>query len=127
VALAKGGEFLKDGSFVIDARTVSEIGNGSSNAGMEILAQLGGRPVDGPGDGVSDDVPAMIEGGQEARVARDEVIFDPETVKAIGGGSAKKGADRLYALMDRAHEARKKADRGEDTGVGLGALSAGMA
>jgi hypothetical protein len=127
VALAEGGEFLDDGSFVIDARTVAEIGNGSSNAGKEILAQIGGRPVEGPGDGVSDSVPAMIEGGQEARVARDEVIFDADTVREIGDGSVKRGAQKLYALMDQAHKARKQADRGEDTGVGLGALSAGMA
>jgi hypothetical protein len=123
VALAKGGEFLDDGSFVIDARTVAEIGNGSSNAGKEILAQIGGRSVEGPGDGVSDSVPAMIEGGQEARVARDEVIFDADTVREIGDGSIKRGAQKLYALMDQAHKARKQAGRGEDTGTGLAALA----
>jgi len=123
-ALAAGGELLEDGSFVIDARTVAEIGNGSSEAGQELLAQLGGRPVKGPGDGVSDSIPATIEGEQAAAVARDEVIFDPESVAAIGEGDMDEGARRLYAMMDQVAKARKTADRGEDSGAGLAALSA---
>lgn len=123
---AKGGEVdMEDGSFVVDARTVSEMGNGSSNAGIERLGAMGGRPVRGRGDGVSDSVPARIGGRQEARVARDEVIFSPEAVARVGGGSHSKGTKKLYALMDKAHKARKKAGRGQDTKVakGLGALA----
>lgn len=118
---AKGGEIeLADGAFVVDARTVSEIGNGSSNAGHELLARLGGRPVRGPGDGVSDSVPARIGRDQPARVARDEVIFSPEAVRRIGKGDAKRGAEKLYALMEKAHKARKKSERGKDTGLRKG-------
>jgi hypothetical protein len=118
MSYAKGGVHMDDGAFVVDARTVSELGNGSSNAGIELLQRLGGRAVRGPGDGVSDSVPAKIGGTQEARVARDEVIFPAATVKRLGG------AKKLYALMDKAHTARKKAKRGEDTKLrkGLGAL-----
>jgi hypothetical protein len=117
--LAKGGDIhMDDGAFVVDARTVSELGNGSSSAGQELLARMGGRPVKGPGDGVSDSIPAKIGGTQEARVARDEVIFSADAVKKVGG------AKKLYALMDKAHKARKKAGRGTDTKLrkGLGAL-----
>ena len=115
---AKGGAVdMEDGSFVVDARTVSEMGNGSSNAGIERLAAMGGRPVRGGGDGVSDSVPARIGGRQEARVARDEVIFSPEAVARIGKGDHKRGTQKLYALMDKAHKARKKAGRGQDTKV----------
>lgn len=116
---ARGGKVhMDDGAFVMDARSVSEIGNGSSNAGIERLMKLGGRPVRGPGDGVSDSVPAKIGGKQEARVARDEVIFSREAVQRLGGSK------KLYALMKKAHKARKKAKRGSDTKVakGLGAL-----
>jgi hypothetical protein len=123
---AKGGAVdMEDGSFVVDARTVSEMGNGSSNAGIERLAAMGGRPVRGGGDGVSDSVPARIGGRQEARVARDEVIFSPEAVARIGKGDHKRGTQKLYALMDKAHKARKKAGRGQDTKVakGLGGLA----
>jgi hypothetical protein len=114
--MAQGGHVnMGDGSFVVDARTVSELGNGSSNAGIDMLSRMGGSPVRGPGDGVSDSVPAKIGGRQAARVARDEVIFPPQAVNRIGKGSNKRGADKLYAMMDRAHKARKQADRGEDT------------
>ena len=118
---ARGGSVnMKDGSFVVDARTVSELGNGSSNAGIEHLARMGGRPVRGGGDGVSDSVPARIGGRQKARVARDEVIFSPEAVSRLGSGSHSKGTKKLYALMGKAHSARKKAGRGQDTKVAKG-------
>jgi hypothetical protein len=113
---ADGGEIeLADGAFVLDARTVSEMGNGSSNAGMEALRRIGGRPIKGPGDGVSDSIPARIGRDQPARVARDEVVIPAEAVRRIGKGNQKRGADKLYALMDKAHKARKKAKRGQDT------------
>jgi hypothetical protein len=124
--LAAGGPVnMRNGAFVVDARTVSELGNGSSNAGMELLARLGGHPLRGPGDGVSDSIPARIGGRQEARVARDEVIMPPEAVRRIGKGSEARGTKKLYALMNKAHKARKKAKRGQDTKVakGLGALA----
>jgi hypothetical protein len=123
---AKGGEVNMDnGAFVVDARTVSEMGNGSSNAGIERLAAMGGRPVRGNGDGVSDSVRARIGGRQEARVARDEVIFSPQVIARLGNGSHSRGTQKLYALMKRAHTARKHAKRGQDTKMakGLGALA----
>jgi hypothetical protein len=104
-----GGVHMDNGSFVVDARSVSELGNGSSGAGKEYLRSLGGLPVNGPGDGVSDSIRANIGGVQEARIARDEVIFPAKAVQRMGG------AKKLYALMDMAHAARKKAGRGEDT------------
>ena len=119
--VAAGGKIdMGDGSFVVDARTVSELGNGSSNAGMDLLSRMGGQPVRGPGDGVSDSVPASIGGKQEARVARDEVIFPPAAVRRVGGGSEKRGTQKLYSLMDKAHKARKRAGRGTDTNLRRG-------
>ena len=113
---ASGGHVpLRNGAFVVDARTVSELGNGSSGAGQELLARHGGQPLRGPGDGVSDSIPAQMRGGQRARVARDEVKFDPEAVARLGGGDPRKGAQKLYALMDKAQKARKAATRGQDT------------
>lgn len=120
-AFAKGGEVqLADGAFVVDARTVSEVGNGSSNAGIEALARMGGRPVRGSGDGVSDSVPARIGRDQPARVARDEVVFSPQAVSKLGGGNPDKGAKKLYSLMEKAHNARKRSARGKDTGLRRG-------
>ena len=99
------------------ARIVSELGNGSSGAGQDLLARFGGKPIKGPGDGVSDSIRANIGGRQEARVARDEVKFDPKAVQRLGKGNPKKGSDRLYALMAKAHDARQSAKRGQDTGL----------
>ena len=116
--LAKGsGLDMADGSFVMSAREVAEVGNGSSNAGLERLSKMGAQPIRGKGDGVSDSIKANIGGSQEARVARDEAYFPPEAVKRIGDGNPKKGAKKLYALMSAAEKARKKAPRGEDSGL----------
>jgi hypothetical protein len=121
ISYAAGGEVdMENGSFVVDARTVSELGNGSSNAGMDFLSRMGGQPLQGPGDGVSDSIRASIGGKQEARVARDEVLFPPEAVKRLGGGNPKKGTAKLYSLMNKAHKARKKAKRGQDTNLRSG-------
>jgi len=114
---AKGGMHLEDGAFIVDARTVSELGNGSSGAGQERLKRLGGQPIKGGGDGVSDSIRANIGGRQDARVARDEVKFSPQAVARIGKGNQKRGSDRLYALMAKAEKARKSAKRGQDTGL----------
>lgn len=117
-SLARGSTVpLQDGSFIVDAKTVSEVGNGSSNAGLERLARIGGKAIKGPGDGVSDSIKANIGGTQPARVARDEAYFSPEVVKRLGKGNPKKGADKLYSLMEKAHKARKKTGRGEDSGL----------
>lgn len=112
-----GGFDMSDGSFVMSAREVAEVGNGSSNAGLERLSKIGAKPIRGKGDGVSDSIKANIGGQQEARVARDEAYFPPEAVQKIGKGSAKKGAQKLYALMHAAEKARKKAPRGGDSGL----------
>jgi hypothetical protein len=123
IGYAGGGEVeLSDGAFVLDARTVSELGNGSSNAGLEVLRRIGGQPIQGPGDGVSDSIPARIGRSQPARVARDEALIPADAVRRLGKGNPKKGADKLYSLMNKAHKARKKAKRGQDTKVrqGLG-------
>ena len=116
---AEGGMVhMEDGGFVMDARSVSEMGNGSSSAGLERLAQMGGMPIQGAGDGVSDSIPATIDGNPVAAVAREEAYFSPDVVKRIGGGSIQRGSDKLYAMMDKAIAARKKAGRGTDSGLG---------
>lgn len=105
---AEGGEVhLAPGGFVVDARSVAEGGNGFTDRGQERLAALGGIPLKGPGDGVSDSIPARI-GNQPARVAAGEVYMPPEAVKRIGKGNEKRGAQKLYAMMDRAHQATKR-------------------
>jgi hypothetical protein len=100
---AEGGIVsLQTGGFVFPADVVAAIGAGSSGAGLEMLAKkFGARPVRGKGHGQSDDVPAMIDGRKQARVARDEAVLDAEQVTRIGGGDPKKGAKKLYDVMAR--------------------------
>ena len=64
------------------------------------------RMVRGAGDGMSDNVPATIEGVQEARLANDEFVVPADVVADIGNGSSNAGAKKLYAMMDRVRKAR---------------------
>jgi hypothetical protein len=108
-ALAKGGIAggLRPEGFVVPADVVSHFGNGSSEAGLRLLiSELGAEPIKGEGDGMSDSIPTTIGGTQEARVANEEAFIPPEMVKRIGGGDAKKGARKLYAMMDEVREER---------------------
>lgn len=109
---AEGGEVqIADGGFVVDARTVSEAGNGFTEKGFTDFERLGGIPLKGPGDGVSDSIPARIGDNQPARVAAGEVYMPPEAVRRIGKGDEKRGAQKLYAMMDRAHQATKRGQK----------------
>jgi hypothetical protein len=64
------------------------------------------RMVQGTGDGMSDSVPATIEGIQEARLANDEFVIPADVVADIGNGSSNAGAKKLYNAMDRIRKAR---------------------
>jgi hypothetical protein len=70
----------------------------------------GGRLLKGPGDGVSDDIPATIHSDdgtkQEARLADGEFVFPARIVSEIGNGSTEAGAQKLYAIMDRIQKDR---------------------
>jgi hypothetical protein len=68
----------------------------------------GGRLLRGPGDGVSDNIPATIGGKQPARLADGEFVVPARIVSELGNGSTDAGAKRLYAMMDRVQKARKK-------------------
>ena len=68
----------------------------------------GGRLLRGPGDGVSDNIPATIGGRQPARLADGEFVVPARIVSEIGNGSTEAGARKLYAMMDRVQRARRK-------------------
>ena len=68
----------------------------------------GGRLLRGPGDGVSDNIPAMIGDRQPARLADGEFVVPARIVSEIGNGSTEAGARKLYAMMDRVQRARGK-------------------
>jgi hypothetical protein len=68
----------------------------------------GGRLLKGPGDGVSDNIPAMIGERQPARLADGEFVVPARIVSELGNGSTDAGARKLYGMMDRIQKARRK-------------------
>jgi hypothetical protein len=106
---AHGGAIeMESGGFVMPARETAEFGNGSTDAGQRRLAAMGGMPIRGRGDGVSDSIPARIDGTQQARLADGETYFPPRAVERMGG------ADKLRAMMNKATKSRQRAARGGD-------------
>jgi hypothetical protein len=66
----------------------------------------GGRLLKGPGDGVSDSIPATIGDRQPARLADGEFVVPARIVSELGNGSTDAGARKLYAMMQRIQQAR---------------------
>jgi hypothetical protein len=94
-------------------------GDGNANGGlmrgynMGGLSSLGsysdgGQLLKGPGDGVSDSIPAQIGSKQPARLADGEFVVPARVVSELGNGSTDAGAKQLYAMMDRVQKNRKK-------------------
>jgi hypothetical protein len=80
--------------------------DGLAMGGMGYAAGGTARFLSGGGDGMSDSIPATIEGKQEARLADGEFIISSDVVSGLGNGSSKAGAKQLYAMMDRVRAAR---------------------
>jgi hypothetical protein len=68
----------------------------------------GGRLLRGPGDGVSDNIPATIANKRPARLADGEFVVPARIVSELGNGSTEAGARKLYAMMDRVQKNRNK-------------------
>jgi hypothetical protein len=93
-------------------------GNAMAQGGIASLAQGGqshlgdysdgGRLLRGPGDGVSDSIPASIGAKRPARLADGEFVVPARIVSELGNGSTEAGARKLYAMMDRVQKARGK-------------------
>jgi hypothetical protein len=66
----------------------------------------GGRMLKGPGDGMSDSIPATIAGKQPARLADGEFVVPADVVSHLGNGSTDAGAKKLYGMMDKIRKAR---------------------
>jgi hypothetical protein len=68
----------------------------------------GGSPrlLKGPGDGMSDDIPATIANKQPARLADGEFVVPADVVSHLGNGSTDAGAKHLYKMMDKVRRAR---------------------
>lgn len=96
-----------------DANVVKVAGGGMmySGGGISNLGGYsdGGQLLRGPGDGVSDNIPATIGNKQPARLADGEFVVPARIVSELGNGSTDAGARKLYAMMDRIKRSRAKA------------------
>lgn len=93
--------------------TVTDYGGGIASLAQGGQSHLGdysdgGRLLRGPGDGVSDDIPASIGDKRPARLADGEFVVPARIVSELGNGSTEAGARKLYAMMDRVQKARAK-------------------
>lgn len=79
-----------------------------AEGGISQLTPDSGKMLNGNGDGVSDDIPAMIEGEQEAALSDGEFIVPARIVSELGNGSSDAGAKKLYAMIDRIQAARQQ-------------------
>jgi len=113
---ADGNKYNLDGSPFTPSTTKAAHGGLMGLAGGGIsVGHLGGysdggRLLRGPGDGVSDSIPATIGSSdpEPARLADGEFVVPARIVSELGNGSTEAGARQLYKMMDRIQNARRK-------------------
>jgi len=93
-----GGTYAQGGLAALAQGGTSHLGDYSD----------GGRLLRGPGDGVSDSIPATIANKQPARLADGEFVVPARIVSELGNGSTEAGARKLYQMLARVQNARKK-------------------
>jgi hypothetical protein len=77
---------MKSGGFVMKAAAVRGAGNGDAERGLSTLGKrYGAKPIRGAGTGISDSIPAKIDGKYPARLSNKEAYVPPKNVKAAGG------------------------------------------
>lgn len=104
------GQMLAEGGAVEPTPDFQEPYTAMARGGLSDLGSYsdGGRLLRGPGDGVSDSIPAVIGRKKPARLADGEFVVPARIVSELGNGSTEAGARKLYAMLDRVQSARKK-------------------
>jgi len=102
-----GGDGGGDGGGEAAGGLMKSYAHGGNVANLGSYA-AGGNPrlLKGPGDGMSDNIPATIGGKQPARLADGEFVVPADVVSHLGNGSTDAGAKHLYDMMDRVRKAR---------------------
>ena len=101
VALVNQGYSVEQAAQVLESRQMARGGIASLGHYSD-----GGRFLKGPGDGMSDDIPATIAGKQPARLADGEFVIPADVVSHLGNGSTDAGAKRLHEMMNKVRKAR---------------------
>ena len=98
---AAQGQAMLDPRFAAQGGLMSLAGGGALGGYSD-----GGRLLRGPGDGMSDHIPASISNKQPARLADGEFVIPADVVSHLGNGSTDAGAKVLYKMMDQVRRAR---------------------
>jgi hypothetical protein len=77
------------------------IGCYSHGGKAQILQQLLGRHIQGQGNGMDDDVPAMIDGREPAALSSGEFVVPSDAVSMLGDGNSDAGVKRLEDMLTR--------------------------
>ena len=78
----------------------------TKDTGLRLLAEGGYLDGGNVGDGMSDDIPATINGNQPAALADGEFVVPADVVSHLGNGSSNAGSRRLYEMMNEVRKAR---------------------
>ena len=90
---------------------VNDVGSNVMSGGMNVnnlptaTFAMGGL-TQGPGDGMSDDIPTTIDNNQPAALSDGEFVVPADVVSHLGNGSTEAGSKQLYAMMDEVRQAR---------------------
>lgn len=97
-----------NGQMLAEGGGISGLMNYAGGGGISSLGKYsdGGRMLKGPGDGMSDSIPATISEKQPARLADGEFVVPADVVSHLGNGSTDAGARQLYKMMDKVRTAR---------------------
>lgn len=106
INLSPPGAKAEAASSSLDPETQAAQG-GIMHSGLGGYA-AGGNPrlLRGPGDGMSDNIPATIAGKQPARLADGEFVIPADVVSHLGNGSTEAGAKILHAMMTKVRKER---------------------
>jgi len=98
-AYKKGGQVMSSALMAAKGGHIPDKAHPEYDGSVPVFRTGGdSHHVQGPGDGQSDDIPAMLADG--------EFVFDADTVSQLGNGSNKAGAELLNAMREalRAHK-----------------------
>jgi hypothetical protein len=79
---------------------------GYARGGNVAAPQSRGYYLGGTTDGMADQIPATINGTQQAALSDGEFVVPADVVSHLGNGNSDAGAKQLYSMMDRVRQAR---------------------